>query len=54
MIYVYTRDRELLEKEEFKEKWGNIYEFMCLRRNGALYFMVYFYIEKMVFTVTIL
>ncbi len=28
MVYVYTKDPELLENKEFKDKWGSIYEFL--------------------------
>jgi hypothetical protein len=44
MFYVYTRPLEMLEKEEFEEKWGAIYEFISLKRKGALYFMVYYFV----------
>ena len=44
MIYVYTRAQEKLEDKEFEEKWGAIYEFLSLKKKGALYFMVYYYI----------
>ena len=44
MVYVYTRPLELLEIKEFEEKWGVIYEFLSLKRKGALFFMVYYFI----------
>ena len=53
MIYVYSRAKELFEDKEFKEKWGAIYEFLNFKRKGALYFMVYYFIEKLIFFVTI-
>ena len=53
MVYVYTRDPELLENEEFEEKWGAIYEFISLKRKGALYFMVYYFIQKIAFVITV-
>ena len=49
MVYVYTRDSELLEDKEFEEKWGAIYEFLSLKRKGALYYMVYYFIQKIAF-----
>jgi hypothetical protein len=44
MVYVYTRPLELLEEEKFEEKWGAIYEFLSLKRKGALYFFVYYFL----------
>ena len=49
MLYVYTKTPELLQNKEFKEKWGDIYKFLSLKRNGALYFMAYLYLEKLFF-----
>ena len=53
MIYVYTRQIDLLEDEEFEEKWGVIYEFLSLKKKGTLYFMVYYYIQKIMFFFTV-
>ena len=53
MVYVYTKVPELLEDKEFEERWGAIYEFLSLKRKGALYFLVYYFIQKVAFFITI-
>ena len=53
MTYVYTRPLKLLEEEEFEEKWGAIYEFLSLKRKGSLYFMIFYYIQKVAFFITV-
>ena len=52
MVYVYTRPLNLLEEKEFEIKWGAIYEFLSLKRKGALYFLVYYFLQKISFLIT--
>ena len=44
MVYIYTKPQERLEDKEFEKRWGVLYEFISLRKKGAIYFMIYYYI----------
>ena len=53
MIYVYTRPLELLKNKVFEKRWGVLYEFISLRKKGALYFFIYYLLMRVTFFIVV-